>query len=160
MKKEETKKPVKGNMGRNPKSFPAKFRYTISLNEIDNASFLTRFEESGMRVKAHFITTCIFNKTLRVVKMDKGTLDFYMRLTTFYAQYRAIGVNYNQAVKALKTNFGEKKALIFISKLEKATLELVLLNRQIMDLIQELEYKIYGVNLQEPLSNTANEQEE
>jgi hypothetical protein len=27
-------------------------------------------------------------------------MDYYMRLTTFYAQFRAIGVNYNQIVKA------------------------------------------------------------
>jgi len=149
MNKKEKRKPAKAKMGRKPKPFPAKFRYTISLDEMENASFLTRFDESGMKMKAHFITACIFNKTLRVVKTDKAAADYYMRLTTFYAQYRAIGGNYNQAVKALKTTFGEKKALIMLTKLERITLELVVLNCRIMDLTQELEYKIYGTNLQE-----------
>ena len=34
-----------------------------------------------------------------------------MRLTTFHSQFRAIGTNYNQCVRALKSNFSEKKAL-------------------------------------------------
>ena len=75
-----------------------------------------------MDVKAHFITACLFEKPVKVVKIDKGTMDFYMRLTNFYSQFRAIGVNYNQVTKAIKNNFSEKKALAFLNQLEKATL--------------------------------------
>jgi hypothetical protein len=141
--KEENKLPQRRKAGRTPKSDPAVFRYAISLNEVDNAAFLGRFDESGMTVKAHFITTCIFNKHLKVVRLDKAAIDYYMRLTTFYSQFRAIGVNYNQAVKSIKFAFGEKKALYYLAKLEKATLELVVLNRQIMDLTDKLEVKMY-----------------
>jgi len=97
-----------------------------------------------MKVKAHFITACIFNKTIRIVKLDKAVMDYYMRLTTFYSQFRAIGNNYNQAVKSIKFAFEEKKALYYLAKLEKATLELVVLNHQIMDMTEKLEVKIYG----------------
>lgn len=118
---------------------PCIYRYAISLNEEDNARFLTLFEASGMKVKAHFITACIFQKTVKVVKIDKGSVDYFMRLTNFYSQFRAIGVNYNQVTKAIKANFSEKKALVFLNQLEKATLELVAINKKIMDLTDEFE---------------------
>jgi hypothetical protein len=142
--KEETKLPQRRKAGRNSKSDPAIFRYAISLNEVENAAFLGRFDESGMTVKAHFITASIFNKSLRVVRLDKGAMDYYMRLTTFYSQFRAIGVNYNQVVKSLRSSFPEKKALVMLAKLEKVTIELVKLNHQIMNLTEKLEIKIYG----------------
>src|ERR1035437_9303300 len=144
--KEETKLPQRRKAGRIPKSDPAILRYAISLNEVENSAFLGRFDESGMTVKAHFITTCIFNKHLKVVRLDKAAIDYYMRLTTFYSQFRAIGVNYNQVLKTITTSFPEKKALAMLAKLEKITIELVASNRQIMNLIEDLEVKIYGSN--------------
>ena len=156
MNKKETKLTRKSNAGRNLKSDPAIYRHTISLNEEQNAAFLGRFDESGMKVKAHFITACIFDKTIRLVKLDKGVMDYYMRLTTFHSQFRAIGVNYNQAVKSIKFAFEEKKALYYLAKLEKATLELVVLNRQIMDLTDKLEVKIYGSADTESTKSDAN----
>jgi hypothetical protein len=144
MNKKENKVPHKSKAGRSLKSDPAINRHTISLNEEQNAAFLGRFDESGMKVKAHFITACIFDKAIRVVKLDKGVMDYYMRLTTFHSQFRAIGINYNQVVKSIKFAFEEKKALYYLAKLERATLELVVLNRQIMDMTEKLEVKIYG----------------
>ncbi len=156
MNKKETKLTRKSNAGRNLKSDPAIYRHTISLNEEQNAAFLGRFDESGMKVKAHFITACIFDKTIRLVKLDKGVMDYYMRLTTFHSQFRAIGVNYNQAVKSIKFAFEEKKALYYLAKLERATLELVVLNRQIMDMTEKLEVKIYGSADTESTKSDAN----
>ena len=65
-----------------------------------------------------------------------------MRLTTFFGQFRAIGVNYNQVVKALNSNFSEKKALAFLYKLEKATIDLVDLQKKIVTLTNDLKQKI------------------
>lgn len=127
--------------GRKQKANPCIHRYSINLNDEDNARFLSQFEASGMKVKAHFITVCLFEKQVKVVKIDKGTSDFYMRLTNFYGQFRTIGVNYNQVTKAIKNNFSEKKALVFLSQLEKATLELVAINKQVMNLTHEFEEK-------------------
>jgi len=42
-------------------------------------------------------------------------------------------VNYNQVTKAIKNTFTEKKALAFLYQLEKATFELVAINKQIMN---------------------------
>jgi len=68
-------------------------------------------------------------------------MDYYMRLTTFHSQFRAIGVNYNQVVTHLKATFSEKMALAFLYKLEKATIELVATNRKIEELMREFEEK-------------------
>jgi hypothetical protein len=156
MNKEEIKLTCKSKAGRIPKSDPAIFRYSISFNETEHAAFLGRFDTSGMKVKAHFITACIFDKAIRVVKFDKAEMDYYMRLTTFHSQFRAIGVNYNQAVKSIKFAFEERKALYYLAKLEKATLELVVLNRQIIDLTQEFEEKIYGSMNAESIKSDTN----
>ncbi|MBW7674243.1 conjugal transfer protein MobA [Chryseobacterium chendengshani] len=125
--------------GRRPKVDPAKIRYTISFNEVEHSRFLELFDQSGMKVKAHFITSCIFEKTIKTVKIDKGTTDFYMRLTSFHSQFRAVGVNYNQMIKLLYTNFSEKKAAALLYKLEKYTVEMVEIFKKVMQLTEEFE---------------------
>lgn len=137
MDNERTHKKHKG--GRHPKNDPATFRYSISLTADENAKFLTLFEQSGMNVMAHFITACIFQKTITTVKIDKAAMDYYMKLTGLFAQFRAIGVNYNQLIKILYSNFTEKKAAAALYKLEKQTIELVTLSRKIIELTNEFE---------------------
>jgi hypothetical protein len=136
-----TEKKKQNQGGRPPKADPCRHYYAIVLNDADNVKFLALFDESGLKNKAHFITSCIFNRQLKVVKIDRAAMDYYMRLTTFHSQFRAIGVNYNQTVKAIKSTFTEKKALAFLYKLEKATLELVAIQRQIQELTAEFERK-------------------
>ena len=135
----ETKKQMKG--GRNPKNDPSIFRYSVNFTAQENAAFLSQFDRSGLKNKSQFIAACIFNRPLKVIIIDKALMDYYMRLTTFHSQFRAIGVNYNQVVKALKSTFTEKKALAFLYKLEKETRELVNLQHSIITLTQEFEAK-------------------
>lgn len=137
----EEKKLRKSKGGRIPKEDPANIRHVFYLNEVDQAKFLSLFEQSGHRIKAHFITSCIFNKPMKVIKVDKGIHDYYMRLTTFFGQFRGVATNYNQIVKALHSNFTEKKALAFLYKLEQATIELVKIQKQVIALTQEFESK-------------------
>jgi hypothetical protein len=139
MKTEISKTSVRSKGGRIPKDDPAIYRYSISFNAVQNARFLSLFEQSGMQTKAHFITARIFDEEFRVIHTDQSTLEYYAKLTAFYAQFRAIGINYNQVVKALHSNFSEKKTLAFLYKLERATLELVDLNQQIIELTQKFE---------------------
>ena len=127
--------------GRRPKEDPAKIRYTISFNEEEHSRFLSLFDQSGMLVKAHFITSCIFEKTIKTIQIDKGTVDFYMRLTSFHSQFRSVGVNYNQVVKLLYKNFSEKKAAAFLYKLEKQTAEMAMLCQKIIQMTEEFEAK-------------------
>jgi hypothetical protein len=127
--------------GRRLKEDPAKFRYTISFNQEEHSRFLALYDQSGMQVKAHFITSCIFEKTIKTIQIDKGTVDFYMRLTSFHSQFRSVGVNYNQIVKLLYKNFSEKKASAYLYKLEKQTIEMVVLCQNIIQLMEEFEVK-------------------
>lgn len=127
--------------GRRPKADPANIRYTISLNGVEHSRFLELFDESGIQVKAHFITSCIFEKTIKTIKVDKGTVDFYMRLTSFHSQFRSVGINYNQIVKLLYSNFSEKKAAAILYKLEKQTTEMVTIFKKVVQLTEEFDQK-------------------
>lgn len=91
--------------------------------------------------KAKFIIYLLFSKKMKSVKIDKGTVDFYMRLTSFHSQFRSVGVNYNQIVKLLYRNFSEKKAAAFLYKLEKQTAEMAMLCQKIIQLTEEFETK-------------------
>ena len=133
---EKNRKQIKKS-GRKPKIDPAVHRYSINLNAEDNAKFLALFDQSEMKVIAHFITACIFQKTVKTVKIDMDALDYHEKLTRFFSQFRAIGTNYNQVVKILYRNFSEKKALALLYKLEKATVELVEIGRKILELSEE-----------------------
>lgn len=73
-----------------------------------------------------------------VVVRDKNTYDFYVRLTGFYAQFRAVGVNYNQCVKAIHTTFGDKKALAYLYRLTLETQRLEQLVKTVVELTKEL----------------------
>jgi len=134
----EKKKNAKQNRGgRNPKSNPCIHRYVFRLNDDENAEFLSLFETSGIDNKAKFIVSLLFEREMKTVKIDKGTSDFYMRLTSFYSQFRSVGVNYNQLVKLLYSRFTEKKAAAFLYKLEKETAEMAGLCNKIIDLTEE-----------------------
>jgi hypothetical protein len=125
--------------GRKPKINRATHRYGIKLNDDENARFTTLFLQSGINEKAKFIKNMLFGTEMKTVRIDKAAMDYYIRLTNFYAQFQAIGNNYNQTVKAVKTNFSEKRALALLYKLEKTTVELVVLSKKIMELTREFE---------------------
>ena len=132
----DSQKKYSNNHGRKPKTDKMRHRYVFRLSDGDNARFLALFDESGKATRAEFIVSALFGREIKVVKLDKGTQDFYMRLTSFHSQFRSIGVNYNQCVRALKSNFSEKKALAFLYKLEQHTLEL---SKQISALAEEFQ---------------------
>ena len=116
------KEKSRAKTGRKPKSDPADYKYSFRLNAGEN----TRFEKLG---------------TIKVVKIDKATMDYYIRLTEFHKQFQAVGNNYNQVVRAIKTNFGEKRAMSLLYQLEKMTLELMLLTKKVIALTEEYQKK-------------------
>lgn len=127
--------------GRPQEDDPATNCVMVRFNNTENAQFLTLFEQSGMHAKALFIKARVFDQTFRVVKTDRAALEYITKLTSFYAQYRAVGVNYNQVVKELHSHFSEKKTLALLYKLESITKELVILSEQIVRLSQEFQVK-------------------
>jgi hypothetical protein len=131
----------KRNVGRQSVKDPCRHRYYVKLNDADNARFLALYDASGLDEYAKLIRVCLFERELKVVKIDKAAMDYYMRLTTFHSQFRAIGTNYNQVTKAVKATFSERKAVAFLRKLEEATKELAVLCRRIEALTEEFERK-------------------
>lgn len=112
-------------------------RLSFNLTERQFVEFLRLYEQSGMTTYAHFIEARVFNESFKVIKVDKGAIDVFNQLLAFHAQFRAVGVNYNQLIKALKSNFTEKKAYAFIQKLHKETMKLTAIHEQVLALAQE-----------------------
>jgi hypothetical protein len=137
MNESNEKKRNKG--GRTPKDDPSIHRHVFRLTEEENAKLLSLFEATGMTNKAKFIISQLFGKEMKTMKIDKGTVDFYMRLTSFHSQFRSVGINYNQIVKLLYSRFSEKKAAAYLYKLEKQTIEMVVLCQKIIQLTEEFE---------------------
>lgn len=135
------KEPKNRNAGRKPKDDPAVFRYGIKLNSQEKGRFEILYQRLGLDNYSKFIKAKIFGTPLKVVHIDKSTKDFYMRLTNFYYQFQAVGNNYNQIARALKSNFNEQAALALLHRLEKKTIEMVFLNQQIIALTKEYEQK-------------------
>ena len=138
---ENKKKNSRKSAGRKPKSDPAVHRYVVRLNSEENGRFDIQFQKSGLKERSKFIKTMIFGKEIKVVRIDKATMDYYIRLTEFHKQFQAVGNNYNQVVRALKNNFGEKRAMALLYKLERLSLELMLICKKVMALTQEYERK-------------------
>ncbi len=144
MKKEN---PQRRKVGRKPKAKPEKYRYVVRMDEDENRQFKMMFQKSEAAHHSKFIKSVLLNRTIKIIKIDPATTDFYIRLTNFYHQFQAIGNNYNQVVKAVKTNFGDKRAFVLLRKLEKETVELVIVSRQIVALINEYKEKYLNTHL-------------
>ena len=130
MEENKNRKTRKG-VGRKPKTDPAVYRYVVRLNSEENVKFDIQFQKSGLRERSKFIKAMIFGKEIKVVRIDKATMDYH--------QFQAIGNNYNQTVKAIKNNFGEKRAYALLRNLEKTTIDLVVLSKRIIMLTHEFE---------------------
>lgn len=101
---------------------------------------LTRMmEKADTTVKATFIKQLIFGKPFRVLTTDRSLAAYCAKLSEFFSQYRTVGINYDLAVKELRANFSEKKATAHVSRLERATLELVGITHDVMKLSQKFE---------------------
>ena len=65
-------------------------------------------------------------------------LDYLTKLSTFFAEYRNIGVNYNIVVRELKAGFSEKKAMTLLYRLEKETKDLAVITAKVLSLTEEM----------------------
>lgn len=111
----------------------------VRFDDEEHARFLTMYERSGEYAKAVFIKARVFGEEFKVIQVDNSYPEYYSKLSDLHAQYRRIGVNYNQTVKELKSRFSEKKAMALLYKLEGITRELVTVSREILALTQKFE---------------------
>lgn len=127
-----------GKPGRPPKADPAKKCVMVRFTDEEYAHFLTMFEKSGVHSMARFIKGQVFDKTFRVIQMDRGATEIASILSSLKAQYRKIGVNYNQIVKEMHIHFSQKKALAMLYKLENETRNLIAVSEKIFTIVQKL----------------------
>lgn len=111
----------------------------VRFDDEEHARFLTMYEQSGEYAKAVFIKARVFGEEFKVIRVDNSFPEYYAKLSDLHAQFRRIGVNYNQTVKELKSRFSEKKAMALLYKLEGITRELVTVSREIVTLTQKFE---------------------
>ena len=111
----------------------------VHFDDSEWNDFLSMFEESGVYARSVFLKAHFFGQKFKVLKVDKTMLDYYTKLSDFHAQFRCIGTNYNQVVKELRIYFSEKKAMALLYKLEKCTIDLVKLSREIVELSRVME---------------------
>lgn len=120
---------------------PKTFRYSVNFDAVENEKFKKLLLETGSKNISRFISSVLLGREIKVVKIDKVAKDYYMLLTNLYSEYRRVGVNYNQTVKAVKANFSEKRALVLLNTLKKATVELIAVTQKVYDLTKEYEEK-------------------
>lgn len=129
---------LKKKRGRKLKADKQQYRHMIRLNSKDNERFLSFFHQSGYKSKSRFIADCILNNPVKIVSIDKAAMDFAMLLSQFFAQFRAIKTNYNQAFQVLIRDLGEEKAHLMMKIIKKPTLDFILLKSQIEDLYTQI----------------------
>ncbi|MDR2915983.1 MAG: hypothetical protein LBV74_14355 [Tannerella sp.] len=128
----------KKKRGRKPKADKQKHRYMFRLNGKDSKRFLQMFERSGKPSYSAFMADCVLNKPLKVAEINKSTIDFVMLLSSFFAQFRAVKNNFNQAYHSLVLHFGEEKALEMIQIVALSTREFGLLKREFEEYVTKL----------------------
>ncbi len=130
---------TKKKTGRTPKLNPKTHCIMVRFDDEEYNQFLALYGKSGVRAKAVFLKTHFFGQPFKVVNVDKSLVDYCTKLSDFHAQFRNIGTNYNQVVKELHVHFSERKAIALLYKLEKYTIMLVNLSREIVELSKKIE---------------------
>ena len=123
--------------GRYPKKNKCTHCVMVRFDDTEWGRFLTLYEQSGVYAKAVFVKSRVFGEPFRVVKVDKATMDFTEKLSSFHAQFRGVAVNYNQVVKELRSHFSEKKAMALLYRLEALTRQMMEQGQQIVMLARE-----------------------
>ena len=116
-------------------------RHVFYLNDEEHEKLIGLFSESGRKSESRFLANIVTEKPIKIVKIDKTACDYYIKLTYLYTQFQAIGTNYNQLVKALKSNFSEKRAIALLFQLEKNTTELYAIFQKVIELTNEFSQK-------------------
>ena len=127
------------NAGRHPKIDTTAFRCSVNFTASEHALFQTLHEKSGVSSLSSFIKMQLFGKPFKVFTVDENTRIFIDRLSGLNARYRNICADYDLVVKTLRENFNEKKAMKALYQLERHTIELVKLNREIVALATEFD---------------------
>ncbi len=121
----------KRKAGRPRKANKKIHRVAVRFTEEENICFLTLFERSGKKSCSEFLANKVLNTPMKIIHYNKTLHDFVVKLSSFPAQVKAIGNNYNQVIECLFKHLDEKKARRLLYPLEMATIELVKANHEL-----------------------------
>lgn len=65
----------------------------VRFDDEEWLKFLSMYDQSCVYARAVFIKARVFSQPFRVIKTDKTLLDYYTKLSSFHAQYRAVDNN-------------------------------------------------------------------
>ena len=127
----------KRKAGRPRKADKKTHRVAVRFTEEENIRFLTLFERSGKKSRSEFLVDKVLNTPMKIIQYNKTLHDCIVKLSSFPAQVKAIGNNYNQVMEYLFQHFERKKALRLLYPLEQATIELAKANHELKQQIQQ-----------------------
>lgn len=125
--------------GRPPVANKCSHCVKVRFDDLEWAAFIGMMEKANQDVKATFIKQLVFSRPFRVLTTDRSLAVYCAKLSEYFAQFRTVGVNYDLIVKELKSGFSEKKAMAMLYKLEKATLEMAAIMREVKILTERFE---------------------
>lgn len=125
--------------GRPPVANKCSHHVKVSFDDLEWNELSRMMDKANATVKATFIKQLIFGRPFKVLTTDKSLAVYCAKLSEFFCQYRPIGVNYNLVVKELRANFTEKKAMVHLYKLEKATLDMIAVMTDVMALTKKFD---------------------
>ena len=126
--------------GRHKKADPSTaFRCSVNFTASEQSQLLAMQQQSGIESLSAFIKMQIFGKPFKVHVVDDNSRIFIDRLSNMNNHYREIRISYNLLLTTLRENFNEKKAMAALYKIEKMTIELVKLNREIVALAKDFD---------------------
>lgn len=125
--------------GRPPVANKCSHCVKVRFDDLEWDTFIGMMEKANQDVRATFIKQLVFSRPFRVLTTDRSLAVYCAKLSEFFAQFRTVGVNYDLMVKELKSGFSEKKAMAMLYKLEKATLDMVSIMREVKILTERFE---------------------
>lgn len=122
--------------GRPPKAEPTTFRCSVNFTAVDEAKLPITHGQSGIQSLSAFIKMQLFGKTFKVHYIDDNMRIFIDKFSSLQAHYRTISIEYSNLILLIRQNITDKKAMSALYKLEKITIDLIKLNREIVSLPQ------------------------
>lgn len=125
--------------GRKPKIDTTVFRCSVNFTATEKATLLTMYDKVQVESMSAFIKMILFSKPFKVFYIDENTREFIDKLSSLNSLYRTVGGEYGLLVKTLRENFTEAKAMKALYELEKKTIELVRISREIVELARQFD---------------------
>lgn len=115
------------------------FRCSVNFTATEQSELLAMHDKSGVASLSSFIKMQIFGRKFKVHYIDDNTRQFIDTLSNLNNHYREIRISYNLLLETLRLDFTEKKVKAVMKQLEKNTVELVKLNREIVALARKFD---------------------